>query len=56
MSRKRDNIKQAELIKKCLEENNFNDGKDIVHRLDCMRAKCRGQDKVLLNMLLSDRP
>lgn len=55
MSRRKDEIRQAELIKDCLENNNVNDGRDIGKKLDDMRVKCRGQDKVLLNMMLSDR-
>jgi hypothetical protein len=55
MSRKKDGIRQAELIKECLEKNNFNDGKNIDKKLNDMRVKCKGQDKVLLNMMLSDR-
>ena len=55
MSRRKDEIRQVELIKNCLEKNNVNDGRDIDKKLDDMRVKCRGQDKVLLNMMLSDR-
>lgn len=55
MSKKMDKIRQANLIKDCLEKDNVNDGKDIDKKLDDMRVKCRGQDKVLLNMMLSDR-
>lgn len=55
MGRRRDEIRQAELIKDCMEKNNLNDGRNIDKKLDDMRVKCRGQDKVLLNMLLSDR-
>lgn len=55
MSRRKDEIRQAQLIKNCLEKNNVNDGRDIDKKLNDMRVKCRGHDKVLLNIILSDR-
>ena len=54
MGREQDKLRQAELIKKCLNENNNNDGKNIREKLCEMRVKCKGQDKVLMNMMLSD--
>ena len=54
MSRDSDDIRKADLIKKCLSENNSNDGKNVREKLSNMRSKSRGQDKVLLNMMLND--
>lgn len=54
MSFERDEIRKAELIRKCLAKNNCNDGKGVRGKLDKMRSESRGQDKVLLNMLLND--
>ncbi len=55
MSKSDDKIRQAELIKECLNKNNFNDGRDMYKKLECMRVNSKGRDKVLLNMLLSDK-
>lgn len=54
MVRKSDEKRQGELVRSCLEKNNLNDGRDIRSKLNDMRVKCKGQDKVLLNMMISD--
>ena len=54
MSFERDEMRKAELIQKCLSKNNRNDGKGVRDKLDKMRAESRGQDKVLLNIMLND--
>lgn len=54
MSVKNDEMRKAVLIKKCLVKNNSNDGRSMREKLSKMRCNSRGQDKVLLNMILND--
>lgn len=54
MSVREDEMRKAELLNKCLKSNNQNDGGSVREKLDAMRTKSKGQDKVLINMMLSD--
>ena len=49
-----DEVRKADLIQKCMKKNDLNNGRKLREKLDDMRTKSRGQDKVLINMLLSD--
>lgn len=54
MSIQDDEVRKADLIQKCMEKNDLNNGRRLREKLDDMRTKSRGQDKVLINMMLSD--
>ena len=54
MSIKGDEVRKADLITKCMKKNDLNDGRKLREKLCDMRTKSRGQDKVLINMMLSD--
>lgn len=54
MSIRDDELRKAELVNKCMKSNNLNDGRGVREKLDDMRTKSKGQDKVLINMMLSD--